>query len=128
MGLMTLNVLAAITLLVALAPGQPKTAQRVADLRRPTSTLVWRGGKVDIEGAVSPDGRFISFVDRATGGLSLHDVVTGTDRPIVKTNNSQSGQWRIFAEASTISRDGTKVAYSWYDKSIDRYELWVANL
>src|SRR5687767_4433484 len=50
---------------------------------RPTNTLVWKGGKVDSGGTVSPDGRYISFVDWGTGNLALHEIATGQDRVLV---------------------------------------------
>jgi len=36
---------------------------------------VWTGPKVDTEGRVSPDGRYLSCVDWDTGDLALHDVL-----------------------------------------------------
>lgn len=98
--------------------------QRVAD--RPTSTLVWQGDKVDIGGSVSPDGRYMSFTDWATGDLSLHDLARNASRTIVAANNAQ-GRFN-YAENSTISRDGRQVAYSWFDDGKDTYELWIAGL
>jgi len=108
--------------LAALAFGQQRLVES------PTSTLVWQGEKVDSEGSVSPDGRYISFTDWDTGDLSLHDLVTNENRTIVAANNAKRGELKVFAGASTIARDGLKVAYSWFDESRDCYELWIANL
>jgi len=41
---------------------------------------VWTGPKVNAYGAVSPDGRYLSFTDWDTGDLAIHDFVTGQDR------------------------------------------------
>lgn len=78
-------------------------------------------------GAVSPNGRYLFFRNWATGDLALHDLTTNTRRLIVDTKNPQ-GSRQVYAEASSISHDETQVAYSWYDRSIDRHELWIANL
>ena len=90
----------------ALAFGQ----QRIVE--RPTSTLVWQGKPVEIGGSVSPDGRYISFTDWATGDLSLHDLATNSNRTIVAAHNAKGGSLKVFAEASAISHDGRQVAFS----------------
>ena len=76
---------------------------------------VWTGPKVDSpQSSLSPDGRFISFPDWDTGNLGLHDVVTGADRLLTSTGTLKSGG-EAYAEESAISRDGTQVAYVWWD-------------
>jgi Tol biopolymer transport system component len=100
----------------------------LSSLRRPTSTLVWKGDKVDTHGSVSPDGRYISFVDWDTGDLALYDSVTDKHRTVIPANNPKRGQWEAYAGASAISRDGSKVAYRWFDNGKGRSELWIANL
>jgi len=42
---------------------------------------VWTGPKVDVESthAISPDGRYLSFVDWDTGDLALHDLTSGVE-------------------------------------------------
>lgn len=118
-----------IALAAAVSMGQPQTsAGGTSSLRRPISSLVWKGGKVDIAGSVSPDGRYISFVDWDTGDLALYDSVTDTSRSVVAANNPKSGPWNVYANASTISRNGSKVAYSWFEKRNGRPGLWTANL
>ncbi len=87
---------------------------------------VWAGPKVDTLGAVSPDGRYLSYVDWDTGDLALHDFVANTDRRL--TNKGTWAQSDDFAEESTISGDGKQVAYSWYSEKEDRYELRIAGL
>jgi Tol biopolymer transport system component len=70
---------------------------------------VWAGPDVDAQGSVSPDGRYLSYVDSTTGDLALRDLVTGKMRHL--TNNTQSGGTAFF---SAISPDGKQVAYEWY--------------
>lgn len=70
---------------------------------------VWTGPNVDGTGRVSPDGRFISFVDWSNGRLMIHDIAANTDRALTAAapNFSQS------AQESAISRDGKQIVYRW---------------
>src|SRR4051812_26386071 len=115
-------------LLISVTVLRPQNRQHVT----PTSSVVWRAGGSKTAGSVSSDGRYISFVDWATGDLSLHDATTDEDRPIVAANNPQRGPWKQWAEESSISRDGTKVAYTRatgeLENSKHSHELWIANV
>jgi len=81
---------------------------------------VWTGGKVDGTASISPDGRYVTFSDRDTGDLALHDLTTGTDRRL--TNKGSWLQSSALAEDSVVSRDGKYVAYAWCDCR-NRYSL-----
>jgi Tol biopolymer transport system component len=75
---------------------------------------VWTGPRVDMFGQVSPDGRYITYVN--WGGdqnLYVRDLVAGTDRQLTTTGASVG--LSQFAEFSAISRDGKQVAYAWYN-------------
>ena len=65
----------------------------------------------DAMGTVSPDGRYFSFRENATGDLMLHDFQTGEDR---RLTNTASNQPKEYAEDSVISRDGKHIAYAWF--------------
>jgi Tol biopolymer transport system component len=81
---------------------------------------VWTGPKVDVYGSISPDGRTLSFVDWANhGALAIHGLTTGDDRTV-----EPGGE----AEYSTISKDGKRIAYSWFKRDQWRYEVRLANL
>ena len=41
---------------------------------------VWSGSDVDVEGAPSPDGRYLSYVDWDTGDLAVYELTTGKKR------------------------------------------------
>lgn len=84
---------------------------------------VWTGPQVAIYASVSPDGRFLSFVDQQTGNLALHDLTTGKDRPF--TNKGTGADSNEYAEESTFAPDGKRLAYSWFNKD-GRYDLRVA--
>ncbi len=62
-------------------------------------------------GAISPDGRFLSYTDWSTGDLAVRDLETGENRRL-----TQKGSWAVpnFAQAvQAISPDGRYVAYAW---------------
>lgn len=85
---------------------QPEAASAAAVARQ-----VWRGPQVDAMGHPSPDGRFLSFVDWATGDLAVRDLSTGQVRRL-----THKGTWLQsdeFAEFSVFSRDGQTIAYAW---------------
>ena len=96
------------------------------------SVQLWRGPKVDNTGSVSRDGRYLSYVDWDTGDLALHDLVAGTDRNLTNNPVRDDGTGRLkyddFAQESTISPDGTQVAFSWWNTAKDRFELRVLRL
>lgn len=94
---------------------------------RPTTTLVWKGDNASAGGRITPDGRYISFVDWSTGNLALHDTASGQDRVLAESRNPK-GVNNVFAEESVISRDGKQIVYNWYDRSIGRFDLRILNL
>jgi len=86
---------------------------------------VWTGRDVDLFGTISPDGRYLTYVD--WGGFMnvlVRDLVAGTSRPL--TPNTRSGEFGI-PSWSAISRDGDQVVYAW-DLPNRREELRVASL
>jgi Tol biopolymer transport system component len=86
---------------------------------------VWSGPEVEIEGAVSPDGRSLTFVDMETGDLAVRDLAAGTNRRLTHIDEKQP--WSEFAMFSKWSRDGRLIAYQWYCKD-DILELRVLDL
>jgi Tol biopolymer transport system component len=86
---------------------------------------VWSGPEVEIEGAVSPDGRLLTFVDMETGDLAVRDLVSETNRRLTHIDEQQP--WTEFAMFSKWSRDGRRIAYQWYCAD-DIIELRVLDL
>lgn len=85
-----------------------------AGTARPTTRQIWAGAGVDTMGGVSPDGRFLSFVDWETGDLAVRDLSAGTNKRL-----TDKGPWEKsseFAMYSLWSRDGRYIAYQWYGK------------
>jgi Tol biopolymer transport system component len=105
---------------------------RLAALRKPAGVggkpelatrRLWGGPGVDVEGSVSADGRFLSFLDPETGDVAVRDLETGQNRRLTNA----SGDWKDFAGSCRISPDGSQVAYSW--SSIDgSYDLRLIGL
>lgn len=77
---------------------------------------VWTGPGVDILGAPSPDGRYLTFVDWATGDLAVRDLTTGESRRL--TNKGDWYESKEYAEYSTVSPDGKQVAYVWFNEKL----------
>ena len=74
--------------------------------------LVWKGGAA--RGAVSSDGRYLTFTDWETGDLAIRELATGRNRRL-----TSKGSWNDsdeFAEGSVVSPEGKQIAYAWYNK------------
>ena len=84
---------------------------------------VWSGGFVDGFGTISPDGRYLTYTDWSrNAALVVHDLTNGTDRRLADPVGTEGG-----TQFSTISRDGTEVAYEWLNAA-GRYELRTVTL
>ncbi len=70
---------------------------------------------VDTSGAPSPDGRYLSMSDPASGDLAVLEIGTGQKRRL-----TDKGSWST-AETAFMSRwspDGKKIAYLWLNKQM----------
>jgi Tol biopolymer transport system component len=86
---------------------------------------VWAGPLVDIMGAVSPDGRYLSFVDWISGDLAIRDLNSGTNRRL--TNKGSWQQSPEFAMFSKWAPDSRRIAYQWYNEN-ETFELRVIDI
>jgi len=89
---------------------------RLAALTRTTgstngSTLairqIWTGPDVDNSGAVSSDGKYLSFADRKTNSLVIRELATGKQRSLTEKSEGEHYGGSLF------SLDGKQVAYLW---------------
>ena len=92
-----LSLLAIVLTQTALTAGTPRSVW-------PSGATIW--------GSPSPDGRWISCVDGATGNLARRDNATGE---LLLLTQKPTGS-KEFAYFSVISRDGEKVAFAWHNE------------
>ncbi len=86
---------------------------------------VWTGVNADDTGAISPDGRFLSFVDWETGDLAIREIATGTNRRLTdKGSWAQSSEFALFSQWAPDSR---RIVYQWYNKD-ELFELRVIDI
>ena len=83
----------------------------------------WAGPDVTLQGAPSPDGRWISYASAADGALALRSTAGGEIRKIARPPVRS----HEFAYFSVFSRDGDKVAYAWFNEQ-GFYELRVTRV
>jgi len=82
---------------------------------------LWEGPEPDFWGAsVSPDGRFKSEIDWASGGrLAVIDLLTGELKQVADTRWTGSD----YAETSVFSPDGRRLAYTYWSEETQGYEI-----
>lgn len=85
-------------------------AAAIAASRVPAPRPVWSGPHVTLLGGPSPDGRYLSFVEAATGELALRDLNTASERRL--TRKQHPGEFAYF---STIAPRNKSVAYAWFN-------------
>jgi len=102
-------------------------APSTQDAQEFSQRQVWAGNGVDNSGKISPDGRYLSYVNWMTGNLGVRDMSTGKNRNITK-----EGSWETdaaeFALSSVWSPDGKQLVYNWVKVSIDLIELYIVDL
>jgi Tol biopolymer transport system component len=90
-----------------------------AAARQTGDRVVKSGGDITWgDGRVSADGRLICYTEwNYTGNLMLHDLLSGTDRPLTGNKDWSVGN----AYSSTFSPDAKQVAYGWrtYAKRVE---------
>ena len=96
----------------AVAVAQARLANGNPDESAKGDRVIWAGeNATHVGGSISPDGRFVSYTDWwYTGNLMLHDLASGTDRPLTPNKD-----WRGEGNAlsSAFSSDGKQLAYGW---------------
>lgn len=90
-----------------------------------TTVTVWSGEDPDfLTGDISPDGRYLSDIDWASGDLQVTDLQSGQVRNLTGQGYDAGG----YAWMSAFSSDSRRVAVAWYLDSVNSHELRVVNL
>jgi hypothetical protein len=77
--------------------------------------LVWEGADGVFGNAVSPDGRYITYVDWESGNLAVRDLKANTSRLLTSEGTWEEPTQTVYS--SRWSPDGKHIAYSWYKGS-----------
>lgn len=75
---------------------------------------VWGAPDADSTGSISPDGRYLSFVNWVTANVAVRDLKTGQNRDLTR-----EGTWEgpdQHAYYSVWAADSRRVAYAWVNK------------
>ena len=122
------NALAGVTAMLCLVMVGNGVRPRVASAQQPKQTArqVWTGSGIEssqigANGSVTPDGRYLSFVDLKTGDLAIRDLSTETNRRL--TNTASWEKPGEYVQNSVISPDGVQIAYSWFMSGDTTWEL-----
>ncbi len=83
--------------------------------------VVWSKPKWDIEGAPSPDGRYLSFVDWDTGDLAYREMATGNTHRLTDKGREEGSQ--ECAYKSCWSPDSKQIAYCWENDQEEHVDL-----
>ncbi|MFC1715487.1 sigma-70 family RNA polymerase sigma factor [Candidatus Poribacteria bacterium] len=87
--------------------------RRNADTSGVITRQVWETA-LDIY-AVSPDGRYVSYINWDKGNLAIHDFETGENRDVTDEGNWDKDYQ--YSDASIWSPDSKQLAYLWYKGS-----------
>ena len=80
-----------------------------------------------LEGGISPDGRYLSYVDGTAGNLAVRDLTT--EASWLLTKNTTWENLDGWAYKSVISPDGRQIAYTWFnEKGLDFYDLRIIDM
>jgi Tol biopolymer transport system component len=86
---------------------------------------VWAPAQ-DISGRVSPDGRYLSYVNWTKGDLALRDLETGENRDLTDEGTFEEEPMQM-ADESLWSPDGRQIAYAW-SIGIGKFDLRIVGI
>jgi Tol biopolymer transport system component len=102
---------------IAKADRTAKPRSAGSEATTPITRQLWSGPYADTEGTLSPDGRYLSFVDKkGQGDIAIRDLITGESR---RVTNDGNGHCPECGYESIWSPDGKQLAYGWLTKEND---------
>ena len=87
---------------------------------------MWSGAEVSSDVTVSPDRRYLAFVDNETWDLAVRDLTTGENRRLTNKKGGRENR-REYAQFPVFSPDGKQVAFGWENPQ-DSCELRVVGM
>lgn len=95
------------------------------DIAIPSGQVLWAGEDPDfVTGSISPDGRYLSDINWASGDLQLIDLQTGGSSDLTGRGYDAGG----YAWMSAFSPAGDRIAVAWYRPEADSHELRVSGV
>ncbi len=88
--------------------------------------VIWPKPKWSIEGSLSPDGRYLSFVDWDTSDLAYRDLASGKTYRL--TDRASHPEQQESAYDSFWSPDSKQIAYCWENDTEKYYDIRVMRL
>ena len=76
--------------------------------------------------SISPDGKYLCYMDPDTGNLAARDLATGQVRLLTKKSSWEESS--DLADSFMISPDSRKVAFEWFNSKENTFELHLIGL
>ena len=74
---------------------------------------IWKASYSADLGTVSADGMYRSYIHWGNGDVAVHNLITGEKK--ILTHDADLGDSTHFAQSTVISKNGNKIAYSWWN-------------
>ena len=106
------------------SPGKPEHAEKMVQRH------VWNvPPSASLTGGISPDGRYLSYVDWTAGNQAARDLFNEISWLVTKNTDFTWKTIDGWADNSVVSPDGKLVAYSWYNQQgVNFYDLRIINM
>jgi Tol biopolymer transport system component len=76
-------------------------------------SLVWQDSDMDNTGEISPDGKYLSYVDWSTSDLAVREMATGKVRRLTSKEGSLPSSYE-FPDGPVWAPDSREIVYNWH--------------
>jgi len=106
------------------SPGKPEHAEGMVQRH------LWNvPPNASLTGRISPDGRYLSYVDWTAGNQAARDLFNEISWLVTKNTDFTWKTIDGWADNSIVSPDGKQIAYSWCNQNgVDFYDLRIINM